>query len=194
MKNCNKCGNELFDEAVICPACGCPQENSAIIRPKDSSNILWFIISFCTFWPGLILFLVWKDVTPKRAKLCLFGSLTVLVLGFVVMGIVMGSSCTRNAQEEGVLKGKNQLTEEMNEEVEAFKSYSDQMQQLTTIKIEVGEKTGIRTAWRDYKLYSKDTGVANIEGKKIVGISKGVTYVVVESQLGLRKVYKIIVK
>ena len=24
MKYCTKCGNELFDEAVICPKCGCP--------------------------------------------------------------------------------------------------------------------------------------------------------------------------
>ena len=23
MKFCSKCGNELFDEAVICPKCGC---------------------------------------------------------------------------------------------------------------------------------------------------------------------------
>ena len=24
MKHCAKCGNELFDEAVVCPQCGCP--------------------------------------------------------------------------------------------------------------------------------------------------------------------------
>ena len=29
MKYCSKCGNELFDEAVVCPKCGCPvQENT----------------------------------------------------------------------------------------------------------------------------------------------------------------------
>ena len=26
MKYCSKCGNELFDEAVICPKCGCATE------------------------------------------------------------------------------------------------------------------------------------------------------------------------
>ncbi|MBQ7387545.1 MAG: hypothetical protein IJW03_05225 [Clostridia bacterium] len=26
MKYCNKCGNELFDEAVVCPKCGCATE------------------------------------------------------------------------------------------------------------------------------------------------------------------------
>lgn len=29
MKYCTKCGNELFDEAVICPKCGCPVQGSA---------------------------------------------------------------------------------------------------------------------------------------------------------------------
>ena len=27
MKYCSKCGNELLDEAVICPKCGCPVES-----------------------------------------------------------------------------------------------------------------------------------------------------------------------
>lgn len=26
MKFCSKCGNELFDEAVMCPKCGCATE------------------------------------------------------------------------------------------------------------------------------------------------------------------------
>ena len=87
MKNCNKCGNQLYDEAVICPACGCPQGNLVRTQPKDSYNILWFIICFFTFWPGLIMYLMWKDVTPKRARLCLFGSLTLLAVGVVAIGL-----------------------------------------------------------------------------------------------------------
>lgn len=27
MKFCSKCGKELFDEAVVCPKCGCATEN-----------------------------------------------------------------------------------------------------------------------------------------------------------------------
>lgn len=27
MKYCSKCGNELFDEAVICPKCGCATDD-----------------------------------------------------------------------------------------------------------------------------------------------------------------------
>lgn len=34
MKYCTKCGNELFDEAVMCPKCGCVAE-----APKPSKEI-----------------------------------------------------------------------------------------------------------------------------------------------------------
>ena len=39
MKYCSKCGNELLDESVICPRCGCPVNsgNHAGKRP-DSGN------------------------------------------------------------------------------------------------------------------------------------------------------------
>lgn len=29
MKYCTKCGNELIDEAIVCPKCGCAVENGA---------------------------------------------------------------------------------------------------------------------------------------------------------------------
>lgn len=34
MKYCTKCGNELFDEAVMCPKCGCAAE-----APKPNKEI-----------------------------------------------------------------------------------------------------------------------------------------------------------
>ncbi len=38
MKYCTKCGNELFDEAVICPKCGCPVENAKLPQTIDRSS------------------------------------------------------------------------------------------------------------------------------------------------------------
>ena len=89
MKNCYKCGNELFDEAVICPQCGCQQENYMIATCKDSGNILWYVLSFFVFWAGIILFFVWKDTAPKKAKLCLSGAMTQLALGVVAIIYVL---------------------------------------------------------------------------------------------------------
>ena len=37
MKYCSKCGNELFDEAVICPKCGCAAEKP-IAENKEKSQ------------------------------------------------------------------------------------------------------------------------------------------------------------
>ena len=34
MKFCSKCGNELFDEAVVCPKCGCATGDTASRRGK----------------------------------------------------------------------------------------------------------------------------------------------------------------
>ncbi len=59
MKYCSKCGNELLDEAVICPKCGCPVhaedfytdrliKSTQMGRIKSAStlNFIAFIISF----------------------------------------------------------------------------------------------------------------------------------------------------
>lgn len=34
MKYCSKCGNELMDEAVICPKCGCPVDTPVVPKKK----------------------------------------------------------------------------------------------------------------------------------------------------------------
>lgn len=89
MKFCSKCGKELFDEAVICPACGCPQKGYNTNQTKDSKNILWFILSFLYFWVGIILYFVWKDTAPSKAKLCITGSVSAIVVSVLIL-IVMG--------------------------------------------------------------------------------------------------------
>lgn len=35
MKYCEKCGNELFDEAVLCPKCGCSAGKSQGDKQRD---------------------------------------------------------------------------------------------------------------------------------------------------------------
>ena len=37
MKYCSKCGKELFDEAIVCPGCGCPIEGASVEAPKTQS-------------------------------------------------------------------------------------------------------------------------------------------------------------
>ena len=39
MKYCSKCGNELLDEAVICPKCGCPVPNAEMNVVQDNRKV-----------------------------------------------------------------------------------------------------------------------------------------------------------
>lgn len=74
MKYCSKCGKEIMDEAVICPGCGCAQENNvpgnnapqiktalSNLGREASSNFGWSVLGFFIPIVGLILYLVWKE-------------------------------------------------------------------------------------------------------------------------------------
>ena len=84
MKYCTTCGAVLVDEAVICPKCGCACENKSVAKKNDASSIGFAFLGF--FFPiaGLILYLVWKDETPKKAKSAGKGAL----IGFIVSIVI----------------------------------------------------------------------------------------------------------
>lgn len=67
MKFCQKCGKEIMDEAVVCPGCGCAQE-SPVKNTEDAGGFGWATLGFCIPVAGLVLYLVWKDTMPLRAK------------------------------------------------------------------------------------------------------------------------------
>ncbi len=65
MKFCSNCGKEVSDQAVVCPHCGCAvQGGDSVDIPSTGLNILSF------FFPlvGLILYLVFRDKTPRKAS------------------------------------------------------------------------------------------------------------------------------
>ncbi len=39
MKYCNKCGNQLLDEAVICPKCGCSVGSQLSNNAESNRNV-----------------------------------------------------------------------------------------------------------------------------------------------------------
>ena len=92
MKFCSKCGKELMDEAVVCPGCGCSQGNTPVAN--DSSSFGWALLGFCIPIVGLILYLVWKDQTPLKAKSAGKGALTsviVSVVFYIIYAIILGA-------------------------------------------------------------------------------------------------------
>lgn len=64
MKFCQHCGKEIFDEAVICPGCGCSVQNTSTIstlgKPEDRSynKVVSFIRNAPLFISGLIMSLL----------------------------------------------------------------------------------------------------------------------------------------
>lgn len=99
---CKNCGAQIDDRAVVCPHCGVPTDNYAA-KPQgvasDDAPSGGFL-ALCLFFPllGLILYLVWKDQYPQRAKSCGKGaiigvclevglSILLIILVFVIAGI-----------------------------------------------------------------------------------------------------------
>lgn len=64
MKYCQHCGNELLDNAVICPSCGCAVGSTEADEPSTGLNVLSF------FFPivGWILYFVWNKKLPRKAS------------------------------------------------------------------------------------------------------------------------------
>lgn len=81
MKYCSKCGNELLDEAVICPKCGCPAgapegapvissasiNRNAKVKSASTLNLIAFVLNAI-----MLVFIVtqfaaiWNEVLPEN--------------------------------------------------------------------------------------------------------------------------------
>ncbi len=89
MKYCEKCGKELFDEAVLCVGCGCPVGNGAYKnynKPKDTSldQYVWDagttnVIALLLLLAGAVLGLFVEDCGYIGAVVCLVAELVALI-------------------------------------------------------------------------------------------------------------------
>ena len=72
---CKNCGNQIDDNAVVCPHCGCATDNfnqnhrpnTPAPREDDAPNAGFAVLSFFVPIVGLILYLVWNDTMPISA-------------------------------------------------------------------------------------------------------------------------------
>ena len=95
MKYCTKCGKEIMDEAVVCPGCGCSQQTGNVVTTQDSSSFGWALLGFCVPVAGLILYLIWKDNTPLKAKSAGKGALVSVILSvvfYIIYAIIIGAA------------------------------------------------------------------------------------------------------
>ena len=84
---CPHCGQEIDNNAVVCPKCGVPIAPKKATNPNDESSFGWAFLGFLFPIIGLILFLVWKDESPLKAKSCGKGALVGVIVA-VAAGII----------------------------------------------------------------------------------------------------------
>ena len=78
LKFCTHCGKELFDEAVVCPNCGCPVKD--IIVVDESISAFMVILAFLVPVIGVIYCAIKAKTRPKCAKACGI----VAIIGWVI--------------------------------------------------------------------------------------------------------------
>lgn len=94
MAFCRKCGANIDDEAVICPACGVEQK----AQVEDNGGFGWGLLGCCIPIVGLILYLIWKDTKPNTAKAAGKGALISVIISVVyyivmiVLGVAAGAA------------------------------------------------------------------------------------------------------
>ena len=90
MKYCSKCGKEIEDDAVICVHCGRSVNEGVATRTEvDAPNTGFAVLGFLIPLVGLILYLVYKDTQPLKAKSAGKGAL-IGVCASVVFSIIYG--------------------------------------------------------------------------------------------------------
>ena len=100
---CKNCGQQIDDNAVVCPHCGAPTDNfnkrQTNAPQADAAPSAGFAV-LCFFFPivGLILYLVWKDSMPMRAHSCGKGALISVIVyaAITVLYLIIfiaGGSC-----------------------------------------------------------------------------------------------------
>lgn len=96
MKICSNCGTHLDDTAVVCTTCGTPASvndtaPTAVnvapqpgVSPTDAPCRGFWWLGFFFWYVGLVLFIVFKNKSPQRAKSALKGMITGLIVSAAI--------------------------------------------------------------------------------------------------------------
>ena len=90
MADCKNCGQQIDNQAAICPNCGVAQNAKPAVT--DNGGFGWGLLGCCIPIVGLILFLVWKDSKPNTAKAAGIGALVSVGISIVyyILTIALG--------------------------------------------------------------------------------------------------------
>ena len=87
---CSRCGREIDDKALTCPYCGTKTMNNLdTFITNDQPSFGYAFISFIIPLVGFILYLIYRDERPKRAKSALKGAAAGIIVGiFIAISII----------------------------------------------------------------------------------------------------------
>lgn len=93
MKFCQHCGKEIFDEAVICPGCGCSVQSTNNVQATEvdesvSAGLVVLAVLIPLF--GIIYWPVKAKTRPKCAKACGIAAIISWAVSFVLMMAMSG--------------------------------------------------------------------------------------------------------
>lgn len=110
---CRKCGKELFDEAVVCPNCGCTTNNYATSTQNKSSKftaakifiIIGMIFQFFLIFPIIVgaIALSKLDKVTKKEDLTTMGILVLLFCNLIAGIIILTITNEDLGRKENVL-------------------------------------------------------------------------------------------
>ncbi len=97
MKFCVHCGNEVLDDAIVCPKCGCSVDyNSVSAQPQadidsySGLSIAGFVLSFLESLLGLILCIVaYNDAKKTGSQKSLGLARAGIIISAVLMGVAV---------------------------------------------------------------------------------------------------------
>lgn len=87
---CSRCGREIDDKVLTCPYCGTKTMNNLnTFITNDQPSFGYAFISFIIPIVGFILYLIYRDERPKRAKSALKGAAAGIIVGiFIAISII----------------------------------------------------------------------------------------------------------
>lgn len=98
MKYCSHCGNELRDEAVVCPKCGCSTKDTLVQQPSKTNGfaITGFVCSFFIPLLGLIFSVLGyaksKEMNDNGKAMSIAG-IAISIASTVVGAIIIATWC-----------------------------------------------------------------------------------------------------
>lgn len=91
---CKNCGTEIDDKAYVCPKCGVKTTSIPAPAADDAPSAGFGVLGFFLPLIGFILWLIWKDSSPLKAKSCGKGALIGVIVSIafsIIGGIITGA-------------------------------------------------------------------------------------------------------